>query len=259
MAMEWEEGPYSHVMYRGLCPDSGFRQLCHSRPRPRHRPPAALSKPLPLPILRPIAWTRKSSASAISARNSCCPPWRRPGGDLQTQVREEVSFTAGRVIVKGKTVARGQAKRADVLLFYRPNIPLALIENKDNNHAVGDGMQQGLDYGGTLDVPYVYSSNGDGFLEHDRHRTTTTTAAARRRATTRLNRHQPHGGGHRQGPDRILLVMATGTGKTYTAFQIIWRLWKAGSEESASCSWPTATSWSTRPNNDFKPFGIERR
>ena len=85
-----------------------------------------------------------------------------------TQLREEFYFTKGRVIVRGKTVKRGEAKKADYLLFYRPNIPIAVIEAKDNNHSVGAGMQQALEYAEILDVPFVYSSNGDGFLEHDR-------------------------------------------------------------------------------------------
>ena len=97
--------------------------------------------------------------------------------DLLTQVREEVYFTKGRVIVRGKTVKRGVARRADYILVYKPNIPLALIEAKDNNHAVGDGMQQALDCAEMLDIPFVYSSNGDAFLEHDR---TVTTGAVTR-------------------------------------------------------------------------------
>ena len=88
--------------------------------------------------------------------------------DMMTQLREEVYFTKGRVIVRGKTVKRGEAKKADYILFYKPNIPIAVIEAKDNNHAVGDGMQQALDYAEILDVPFVFSSNGDAFLEHDR-------------------------------------------------------------------------------------------
>ena len=141
-----------------------------------------------------------------------------------TQIREEVYFTKGRVIVRGKTVKRGEAKKADYILFYKPNIPIAVIEAKDNNHSVGAGMQQALEYAEILDVPFAYSSNGDAFLEHDRtgtaapsngksrstsfprprnsgrataqakgytprrkrspRRTTTTTAPAKRRATT---------------------------------------------------------------------------
>ena len=84
------------------------------------------------------------------------------------QIREEVYFTKGRIIVRGKLVTRGKAKRADYILYYKPNIPLAMIEAKDNTHSVGDGMQQGLEYAATLDIPFVFSSNGDGFVFHDR-------------------------------------------------------------------------------------------
>jgi type I restriction enzyme, R subunit len=83
-------------------------------------------------------------------------------------VREEVSFTDGRIVVRGKVVSRGKQKRADYLLSYKPNLPIALIEAKDNHHSVGEGMQQALEYAEMLDVPFVFSSNGDGFLEHDR-------------------------------------------------------------------------------------------
>lgn len=88
--------------------------------------------------------------------------------DSMTQVREEFYFTKGRVIVRGKSVKRGEAKKVDYLLYYKPNIPIAVIEVKDNTHALGDGMQQALDYAELLDIPFAYSSNGDGFLEHDR-------------------------------------------------------------------------------------------
>ena len=81
-----------------------------------------------------------------------------------TQMREERYFTKGRVIVRGKTVKRGEAKKADYILFYKPNIPIAVVEAKDNNHSVGAGMQQALDYAETLDVPFAFSSNGDAFL-----------------------------------------------------------------------------------------------
>ena len=235
----------------------------------------------------------------LSERDICTkyvlPALERAGWDLQTQVREEVSFTAGRVIVKGKTVARGQAKRADVLLYYRPNIPLALIENKDNNHAVGAGMQQGLDYGNTVDVPYVYSSNGDGFLEHDRlatsgpverelaldafpspdelwaryckakgispeiepvvsqdYHTDTSGKAPRYYQLTAINRAIE---AIAKGQDRILLVMATGTGKTYTAFQIIWRLWKARKKKRILFLADRNILVDQAKVNDFKPFG----
>src|SRR3977135_3684672 len=93
---------------------------------------------------------------------------REAGWDERRQIREEVSFTKGRIIVRGKLVSRGKAKRADYILYYKPNIPLALIEAKDNSRSVGDGMQQGLEYAVTLDIPFVFSSNGDAFVLHDR-------------------------------------------------------------------------------------------
>src|ERR1022692_404236 len=85
-----------------------------------------------------------------------------------SQIREEVTFTKGRIIVRGKLVTRGKAKRADYVLYYKPNIPIAIVEAKDNNHCVGDAMQQALDYAVTLDIPFVFSSNGNGFVFHDR-------------------------------------------------------------------------------------------
>jgi type I restriction enzyme R subunit len=88
--------------------------------------------------------------------------------NLMTQIREEAYFTKGRVIVRGKTVHRGEAKKADYILSYKPNLPIAVIEAKDNNHSVGADMQQALEYAEILDVPFAYSSNGDAFLEHDR-------------------------------------------------------------------------------------------
>ncbi|RQW86668.1 MAG: restriction endonuclease, partial [Geobacter sp.] len=88
--------------------------------------------------------------------------------NVLTQLREEIYFTKGRVIVRGKTVKRGEAKKADYILFYKPNIPIAVVEAKDNNHTVGAGMQQALEYAEILDVPFAYSSNGDAFLGHDR-------------------------------------------------------------------------------------------
>src|SRR4051812_2393714 len=88
--------------------------------------------------------------------------------DLMSQVREEVSFTKGRVIVRGQLSTRGEPKRADYILSYKPGIRVAVIEAKDNNHPVGAGMQQALEYADVLDVPFVFSSNGDGFLFHDR-------------------------------------------------------------------------------------------
>src|SRR5258707_2925750 len=108
----------------------------------------------------------------LSERDICTkfitPALRKAGWDEMLQIREEVSFTKGRIIVRGKLVTRGQAKRADYILYFKPNIPLALIEAKDNSHSVSDGMQQALDYATTLDIPFVFSSNGDGFVFHNR-------------------------------------------------------------------------------------------
>src|SRR5437879_5964740 len=118
---------------------------------------------------------RSMDKKGLSERDICTkfitPALRQAGWDEMSQIREEVSFTKGRIIVRGKLVSRGHAKRADYILYFKPNIPLALIEAKDNSHSVGDGIQQGLDYATTLDIPFVFSSNGDGFLFHDRSRT----------------------------------------------------------------------------------------
>ena len=108
----------------------------------------------------------------LSERDICTqfttPALVQAGWDTATQVCEEVGFTKGRIIVRGKLVTRGKAKRADYILYYKPNIPIAVIEAKDNNHSVGDGMQQALEYAVTLDIPFVFSSNGEGFVFHDR-------------------------------------------------------------------------------------------
>ena len=92
------------------------------------------------------------------------PAIEKSGWNKQTQIREEVSFTAGRIFVKGKQTKRGQQKRADIILYYKPNLPLAVVEAKDNTHNAGDGMQQALDYAETLDIPVAISSNGDSFI-----------------------------------------------------------------------------------------------
>ena len=83
------------------------------------------------------------------------------GWDRQKQIRMEYNFTDGRVIVRGNVTARGKRKRTDYLLYYKPNIPLAIVEAKDNRHSVGAGMQQAIEYAEVLDIPFVYSSNGD--------------------------------------------------------------------------------------------------
>src|SRR3954454_9133752 len=123
---------------------------------------------------------------ALTERDICTkfitPALRKAGWDEMLQIREEVGFTKGRIIVRGKLVTRGQGKRADYILYFKPNIPLALIEAKDNSYSVGDGMQQALDYATTLDIPFVFSSNGDGFVFHDR-----TGASAKQEANLALD------------------------------------------------------------------------
>src|SRR5690554_5337758 len=90
------------------------------------------------------------------------------GWDELTQLGREIYFTDGRIYVKGKLTARGKRKFADYILFYKPNVPVAIIEAKDNRHSVRSGFQQALDYANTLDIPCVFSSNGDGFYFHDK-------------------------------------------------------------------------------------------
>lgn len=212
----------------------------------------------------------------LSERDICTkfitPALEKAGWDIQLQVSEEFSFTDGKIYVKGKFTARGSRKRADYVLYYKPNIPVAIIEAKDNNHSVRAGIQQALDYAQILDIPCVFSSNGDGFLFHDR--TTTgenieteigldnfptpqqlwekykkykgiTTPGAEKIAsqdyyfdgTNRKPRYYQQIAINRtveaiaNQQNRILLVMATGTGKTYTAFQIAYRLWKSGAKK----------------------------
>ena len=215
--------------------------------------------------------------------------------NVMTQIREEVFFTNGRVIVRGKTVRRGEAKKADYILSYKPNLPIAVIEAKDNNYSVGAGMQQALEYAEILDIPFAYSSNGDAFLEHDRTATTGTvtreipleqfptpdelwTRYCRAKGYTAnqesIGTQDYHDGGSNNSPryyqliainrtvdaiargmNRILLVMATGTGKTYTAFQIIWRLWKSGTKKRILFLVDRNILADQTKTNDFKPFG----
>ena len=108
----------------------------------------------------------------LSERDICTkyitPALKDASWDINKQIREELTFAPGRIYVKGNLSARGKFKRADYILYYKPNIPLAVIEAKDNNHSVGAGMQQALGYAVALDVAFAYSSNGDGFVAHDR-------------------------------------------------------------------------------------------
>jgi type I restriction enzyme R subunit len=223
------------------------------------------------------------------------PAVKQAGWDEMVQVREEVYFTKGRIIVRGKLVTRGKAKKADFVLYYKPNIPIALIEAKDNSHSVGHGIQQGLDYAATLNIPFVFSSNGDGFVLHDRTGRSVPIETnlgldefpspadlwGRYRAWKGLDTEAEHivlqdyfddGSGKApryyqvnavnaaieaiaKGRDRVLLVMATGTGKTYTAFQIIWRLWKSGRKKRILFLADRNVLIDQTMVNDFRPFG----
>jgi len=235
----------------------------------------------------------------LSERDICTkyitPALVDAGWDLHRQIREEVTFTAGRIRVRGDRVRRDKGKRADYVLYYKPNIPIAVIEAKDNNHTVGDGMQQAIDYGTALDVPFVYSSNGDAFLEHDFLRSsgqvereipldafpsrnelwnrycgirgideqqeTILTQEDHTEAGGKELRYYQRAAVNRtveaiaRGQDRILLVMATGTGKTYAAFQIIWRLWKAGTKKRILFLADRNILVNQTRINDFRPFG----
>jgi len=220
------------------------------------------------------------------------------GWDVQTQIREELQFTAGQVLVRGKTVKRAKAKRADYILFYRPNLPIAVVEAKDNNHSVGAGMEQALGYADdelAMALPFVFSSNGDGFLFHDKTGTGATVeqeisleefpspaelwsrycnwkgldsgaqevvtqdyhsdASGKFPRYYQLNAINNAVEAIARGQDRVLLVMATGTGKTYTAFQIIWRLWKAGLKKRVLFLADRNILVDQTRVNDFKPFG----
>ncbi|GMQ25406.1 DEAD/DEAH box helicase family protein [Algoriphagus sp. oki45] len=194
------------------------------------------------------------------------------GWDELTQLGREIYFTDGRIYVKGKLTARGKRKFADYILFYKPNVPIAIIEAKDNKHSVKGGIQQALGYANTLDIPCVFSSNGDGFYFHDK---TATDGQIEKELSldefpspeTLWEKYKQYKGiesndveeiasqeyfqddsgrspryyqqiainrtveAVAKKQDRILLVMATGTGKTYTAFQIIYRLWKSGAKK----------------------------
>ncbi len=223
------------------------------------------------------------------------PALRKAGWDEMSQLREEVSFTDGRITVRGKLVSRGKRKRADYVLDFKPNIPVAVIEAKDNRHGVGDGMQQALDYAETLNIPFAFSSNGDGFVFHDRTGASTPRETnlpldafpspvdlwARYRAWKGLAPEaeeivlqdyfeDPGGKTPRyyqinavnaaveaiaRGRDRVLLVMATGTGKTYTAFQIIWRLWRARRKKRILFLADRNVLIDQTIANDFRPFG----
>ncbi|HCB4113582.1 TPA: DEAD/DEAH box helicase family protein [Escherichia coli] len=218
------------------------------------------------------------------------------GWDNTTQIRQEVKLRDGKVIVRGKVAARRTVKSADIVLYHKPGIPLAVIEAKANKHEIGKGMQQGIEYARLLDVPFVFATNGDGFIFRD------ATAAegeclekqitlddfpspaelwqkfclwkgytqAQLPVITQDYYDDSSGKSPRyyqlqainktieavsNGQNRVLLVMATGTGKTYTAFQIIWRLWKSKNKKRILFLADRNILVDQTKNNDFQPFG----
>ncbi len=236
---------------------------------------------------------------ALSERDICTkfitPAIKKAGWNLTTQVREEVTLTNGRIIVSDQSVSRGKNKRADYILYQKPNLPLAVIEAKKNTFEVGEGMQQALSYAEMIDVPFSFSSNGDSFLFHDR-----SGNSGKMEQELSLDdfpspkqlwksyckwkgiEDTPHdlikqdyypsfeGKTPRyyqinainrtidaiaKDQDRILLVMATGTGKTYTAFQIIWRLWKSRTKKRILFLADRNILVNQAKTNDFEPFG----
>lgn len=188
--------------------------------------------------------------------------------DIQ-HITMETKITDGRINLKGNIVAREKPKRADYVLYLNANNPIAIVEAKDNNHTISHGLQQAMTYAQMLDIPFAFSSNGDGFAEHDfltgKERTfgldefpTEKELIQRYKATVNAGTGlsdtqekiiaQPYYSSQKtyppryyqriainrtldaiaRGQNRLLLVMATGTGKTYTAFQIVYRLLQSG-------------------------------
>ncbi|MGB0662767.1 MAG: EcoAI/FtnUII family type I restriction enzme subunit R [Pontibacterium sp.] len=222
------------------------------------------------------------------------PSVKKAGWDSMTQIRQEVQLKDGKVVVRGQMAARQKVKAADIVLYHKTGMPLAVIEAKANKFDLGKGMQQALGYAGLLEVPFVFSSNGDGFLFHDKTNTAQIETeialedfptpeqlwlkfaqwkgyeAAQLPIVTQDYHDDGSGKAPRyyqlqainktveavaKGQDRILLVMATGTGKTYTAFQIIWRLWKARAKKRILFLADRNVLVDQTFINDFQPFG----
>jgi type I restriction enzyme R subunit len=222
------------------------------------------------------------------------PSIKNAGWDDMTQIRQEVKLRDGKVIVRGQIGMRKTVKSADIVLYHKPSQPLAVIEAKANKHEVGKGIQQGLDYARLLEVPFIFASNGDGYIFHDKTNPqqleTEITLDQFPSHTELWNKycvwkgyqaeHLPvitqdyHDDGSgkspryyqlqainktieavAQGQNRIILVMATGTGKTYTAFQIIWRLWKAKAKKRILFLADRNILVDQTKTNDFQPFG----
>ncbi len=234
---------------------------------------------------------------SLSERDICTkyitPSLIKAGWNIKTQIREEYSYTAGKIYIRGKLFQRGKQKRVDYILFYKSHLPLALIEAKDNSHSLGAGIQQGLDYSEDLDVPFVYSSNGEGFIEHDKTKIQDIESELSlddfpspqelwqrfskwknidiktSEVIVRDYHYDPgrHPRYYQQvainrtidaitnGQNRVLLVMATGTGKTYTAFQIIHKLWKSGVKKRILFLADRNILVDQTMTNDFKHFG----
>lgn len=218
------------------------------------------------------------------------------GWNDTTQIRQEVKLRDGKVIVRGKVAARRTVKSADIVLYHKRGMPLAVIEAKANKHEIGKGMQQGIEYARLLDVPFVFATNGDGFIFRD---ATAAEGELLEKTITLEEFPSPAELWHKfcvwkgytqdqlpvitqdyyddnsgkspryyqlqainktieavsAGQNRVLLVMATGTGKTYTAFQIIWRLWKAKSKKRILFLADRNILVDQTKNNDFLPFG----
>ena len=236
----------------------------------------------------------KKQLSEQEIRTQYITPAIKAAGWLNAQIREEYAITNGRIIARGGKWRRDKAKFADYLLFYKPHIPLAIIEAKDNNHTVSDGMQQALDYAERLLIPFVFTSNGDGFTFHNRMATANNIEqyipldrfprpeqlwvifksatcltdqqeilieepyyTQREDKTPRYYQRNAINltvEAIAKGQNRVLLVMATGTGKTFTAFQIIWRLWKAGVKKRILYLADRNALIDQTYINDFSPF-----
>lgn len=216
------------------------------------------------------------------------------GWDVMSQIRQEVKLRDGKVVVRGKLAARLTVKSADIVLYHKPGLPLAVIEAKANKYEMGKGMQQGQDYARLLDVPFVFASNGDGFIFHDKTNPSQLESeisladfptpqqlwekycvwkgfTAEQLPVISQDYYDDSTGKSPRyyqlqainktiaavsaGQKRVLLVMATGTGKTYTAFQIIWRLWKAKSKKRILFLADRNILVDQSKNNDFQPFG----
>lgn len=219
------------------------------------------------------------------------PALQKSGWDIHSQIRCEYYYTAGKINVRENIAQRGKGKKVDYLLSYKANIPIAVVEAKDNKVPVSHGIQQGMDYAYDLDIPFAYSSNGDGFFEHDmitgeereielgkfptpkelweRYLKEKEITPEQEELITepyyfidinKTPRYYQRIAINKtieaisKGEKRILLVMATGTGKTFTAFQIIHRLHKSGRMKKILYLADRNILIDQTMQNDFKPF-----